>query len=65
MEAQKLAKNRKRVMNMLLESEVKMTKLRSIAAYNDFNGTPESDVLPFDGGVHEEEMMKMRNTSYS
>lgn len=59
MEAQKKAKNRKRVMNMMLESEVKLTKLKTIAALND-HGTPPSDMLVYDGGGHDEIMKGMQ-----
>ena len=55
LEAQRLAKNRKRIMNMLLESEVKMTKLKTIAALHD-QGTPSSNTggapnIPFTDSV--------------
>ena len=49
-DAQRVARERKRVLHMLLESEVKMTKLKSIAATNQ---DLAADVLAFDGGREE------------
>lgn len=54
-DAQRVARERKRVLHMLLESEVKMTKLKSIAATNQ---DLAADVLAFDGG--REEYIKRR-----
>lgn len=59
-DAQRVARERKRVLHMLLESEVKMTKLKSIAATNQDLAV---DVLAFDGG--REEYTKRRAGEYS